>query len=315
MQIRNRLPHLTTLTIASCSITCITGRPQSKSCELACKFELRHSVTKFTGASRSIHSCHGLDSHVSRQCVRDLLFRASALPVCPAQDFARPASTWQVPEVTKGVRGRPLPALPVLAVAAGAAWPRVLAPSLPSPPSPPQMRTKDRNKAQLPPFLPPNPSPSPSPPHTTHRVSPSPHPTTPPSLARDQAPRPAAFVPMIQCACSNRSQMTSAPSLPIAFSNTIVHHATHETQHHWLCPVPASNHPLAASHLNPTLYDGALSEELVSDIQQQGGQIRRECLSKRVKQAEEVPRVLVGNLIGEGCFDVQHAYMHPYCCN
>ena len=45
--------------------------------------------------------------------------------------------------------------------------------------------------------------------------------------------------------------------------------------------------------------DGELSEELVSDMQQQAEQIRRERLSKRVKQAEEVPRVLVGNLIGE----------------
>lgn len=56
----------------------------------------------------------------------------------------------------------------------------------------------------------------------------------------------------------------------------------------------------AASHLNLTLEDGELSEELVSDMQQQAEQIRRERLSKRVKQAEEVPRVLVGNLIGEG---------------
>lgn len=55
----------------------------------------------------------------------------------------------------------------------------------------------------------------------------------------------------------------------------------------------------AASHLNLTL-DDELSEELVSDIQQQAEQIRRERLSKRVKQAEEAPRVLVGNLIGEG---------------
>ena len=55
----------------------------------------------------------------------------------------------------------------------------------------------------------------------------------------------------------------------------------------------------AASHLNLTCDDGELSEELVSDIQQQAEQIRRERLSKRVKQAEE-PRVLVGNLIGEG---------------
>ena len=56
----------------------------------------------------------------------------------------------------------------------------------------------------------------------------------------------------------------------------------------------------AASHLNLTLEDGELSEELVSDIQQQAEQIRRERLSKRVKQVEDVPRVLVGNLIGEG---------------
>ncbi|KAI9436147.1 SAICAR synthase-like protein [Lactarius psammicola] len=56
----------------------------------------------------------------------------------------------------------------------------------------------------------------------------------------------------------------------------------------------------AASHLNLTLDDGELSEELVSDMQQQAEQIRRERLSKRVKQAEDVPRVLVGNLIGEG---------------
>ncbi|KAH8982889.1 SAICAR synthase-like protein [Lactarius akahatsu] len=56
----------------------------------------------------------------------------------------------------------------------------------------------------------------------------------------------------------------------------------------------------AASHLNLTSDDGELSEELVSDIQQQAEQIRRERLSKRVKQVEEIPRVLVGNLIGEG---------------
>ncbi|KAI0298642.1 hypothetical protein B0F90DRAFT_1810819 [Multifurca ochricompacta] len=47
------------------------------------------------------------------------------------------------------------------------------------------------------------------------------------------------------------------------------------------------------SHLTLALDDGELSEELAE-------QIRRERLSKRVKQAEEVPRVLVGNLIGEG---------------
>ncbi|KAH9074290.1 SAICAR synthase-like protein [Lactarius deliciosus] len=56
----------------------------------------------------------------------------------------------------------------------------------------------------------------------------------------------------------------------------------------------------AASHLNLTSDDGELPEELVSDIQQQAEQIRRERLSKRVKQVEEIPRVLVGNLIGEG---------------
>ena len=56
----------------------------------------------------------------------------------------------------------------------------------------------------------------------------------------------------------------------------------------------------AASHLTLTLDDGELSEELVSDMQQQAEQIRRERLTKRVKQADETPRVLVGNLIGEG---------------
>jgi 1-phosphatidylinositol-4-phosphate 5-kinase len=56
----------------------------------------------------------------------------------------------------------------------------------------------------------------------------------------------------------------------------------------------------ATSHINLTLNDAELSEELVIDIQQQAEQIRRERLSKRVKQPEEVPRVLVGNLIGEG---------------
>ena len=55
----------------------------------------------------------------------------------------------------------------------------------------------------------------------------------------------------------------------------------------------ASSHPLAVD-------DGELSEELVSDMQQQAEQIRRERLSKRVKQADEAPQVLVGNLIGEG---------------
>ncbi|KAI9508584.1 SAICAR synthase-like protein [Russula earlei] len=56
----------------------------------------------------------------------------------------------------------------------------------------------------------------------------------------------------------------------------------------------------AASHITLALDDGELSEELVSDMQQQAEQIRRERLSKRVKQVEEVPPVLVGNLIGEG---------------
>jgi len=54
-----------------------------------------------------------------------------------------------------------------------------------------------------------------------------------------------------------------------------------------------------ASHLTLATDDGELSEELVSDMQQQAEQIRRERLSKRVKHAEETPRVLVGNLIGE----------------
>ena len=56
----------------------------------------------------------------------------------------------------------------------------------------------------------------------------------------------------------------------------------------------------ASSHLTLALDDGELSEELVCDMQQQAEQIRRERLSKRVKQAEEAPQVLVGNLIGEG---------------
>lgn len=56
----------------------------------------------------------------------------------------------------------------------------------------------------------------------------------------------------------------------------------------------------APSHLTLASDDGELSEELVSDMQQQAEQIRRERLSKRVKQVEELPRVLVGNLIGEG---------------
>ena len=54
----------------------------------------------------------------------------------------------------------------------------------------------------------------------------------------------------------------------------------------------------ASSHLTLALDDGELSEELVSDMQQQAEQIRRERLSKRVKQ--DAPQVLVGNLIGEG---------------
>lgn len=41
-------------------------------------------------------------------------------------------------------------------------------------------------------------------------------------------------------------------------------------------------------------------EKLISDIQEQAEQIRRERLPKLVKKAEEVPRVLVGNLVGEG---------------
>lgn len=56
----------------------------------------------------------------------------------------------------------------------------------------------------------------------------------------------------------------------------------------------------AASHLTLALDDCELSEELVSDMQQQAEQIRRERLSKRVKQPDEAPRVLVGNLISEG---------------
>lgn len=56
----------------------------------------------------------------------------------------------------------------------------------------------------------------------------------------------------------------------------------------------------ASSHLTLALDDGELSEELVSDMQQQAEQIRRERLSKRVKQVEETPQVLVGNLISEG---------------
>src|SRR5713226_4185172 len=56
----------------------------------------------------------------------------------------------------------------------------------------------------------------------------------------------------------------------------------------------------ATSHLTLALDEGELSEELVSDMQQQAEQIRRERLSKRVKQAEEAPQVLVGNLISEG---------------
>ena len=65
---------------------------------------------------------------------------------------------------------------------------------------------------------------------------------------------------------------------------------------------------LAASILNLALDDG----ELVSDIQEQFEQIQRERLSKRVKHAEEVQRVLVRNMIGEDYFDVQHAYRHPH---
>lgn len=56
----------------------------------------------------------------------------------------------------------------------------------------------------------------------------------------------------------------------------------------------------AASHLTLALDDGELSEELVSDMQQQAEQIRRERLSKRVKHADDPPSVAVGNLIGEG---------------
>ena len=80
-------------------------------------------------------------------------------------------------------------------------------------------------------------------------------------------------------------------------------------------PVPSVRHPRrnttgsaprsprlgsrTPGHITLAVDDGELSEELVSDMQQQAEQIRRERLSKRVKQAEEVPRVLVGNLIGE----------------
>ena len=56
----------------------------------------------------------------------------------------------------------------------------------------------------------------------------------------------------------------------------------------------------AASHLTLALDDSELSEELVNDMQQQAEQIRRERLSKRVKQPDEAPRVAVGNLISEG---------------
>ena len=46
--------------------------------------------------------------------------------------------------------------------------------------------------------------------------------------------------------------------------------------------------------------DSELSEELMSDMQQQAEQIHRECLTNHVKQADETPRMLVGNLIGKG---------------
>ena len=75
----------------------------------------------------------------------------------------------------------------------------------------------------------------------------------------------------------------------------------------------ASNHPPRSK---PTYDDGKLSEELVSDIQQEAQLSWGDRLSKRVKEAEEVPRVLVGNLTGKGHVNCVylHAYRHPHCC-
>jgi len=46
--------------------------------------------------------------------------------------------------------------------------------------------------------------------------------------------------------------------------------------------------------------DGKLSEELMSNMQQQAEQIHREHLTNHVKQVDEMPCMLVGNLIGKG---------------
>ena len=85
-----------------------------------------------------------------------------------------------------------------------------------------QMRIKWWIKYKGPP-CPLNLSPSPSHPHTTHRASPSPHPTTPHSLARDQAPYLAVFVPTNH-PYSLRSfpPVDSRPYPPMASSN--LHH-------------------------------------------------------------------------------------------
>lgn len=79
---------------------------------------------------------------------------------------------------------------------------------------------KYKDTTVLPPCPPPNLSPSPSHPHSAHRVSPSPRPTTPHSLARDQAPYLAAFVPTIH-PYSLRSfpPVDSRPYPPMASSN------------------------------------------------------------------------------------------------
>src|SRR6266404_4116788 len=81
-------------------------------------------------------------------------------------------------------------------------------------------RIKDKDTPGRLPCLRPNPSPSPSPPHTAHHDSPSPHPRTPPSLARDQVPCPAASVPTIRPYLL-RSLLPDAyrPYLPMDTSN------------------------------------------------------------------------------------------------
>ncbi|KAN0124648.1 hypothetical protein V8E53_015123 [Lactarius tabidus] len=77
------------------------------------------------------------------------------------------------------------------------------------------------------------------------------------------------------------------PYPPMA--STIVHHAAPRRNTTGSAPPPPRTTARVASYLDLTSDDGELSEKLISDIQQQAEQIRRERLPKLVKKAE-VPR-------------------------